>query len=365
MRVVYVSSNAFGGTVTHLQMLARSVAELGVHVHVVCANAVLAEGYRRSGVEATALELRHKFDIPNAARLRALLRGADLVHTHDRRAGLLARPLARALGAQVVDTYHGLPEEVASEVGGSGFVASGTSRRRLAAVRAYLRIEAALAHLGVVVVPSKALAVYLERHGFPRKRLRVIPNGIDIRRTVPAPAHEPFVVATTAYLIPRKGVDILIAACSRVRQPLRLEVFGDGPLRPELEKQAEELGVDVRFHGDVPNARQRLEAADLLVLPSRGDNLPVAVLEAMAAAVPVVATRVGGVPELVADRETGILVDVDAADELAAAIEKLAADPELRKAYGAAGARRAAALFEVGVVARRMLRLYKELCSRT
>lgn len=363
MKVVYVSSFPHGGTVTHLQMLAPSVAELGVQVHVVCANAALAEGYRRSGVEATVLELRHKLDLTHAARLRPILRGADVVHTHDRRAGLLARPLARTLGARVVDTYHGLPEEIAGEVGGSGFVPDGTPRRRLATVRGYLKLEAALARLGVVVVPSKALATYLQKHGFPQERLRVIPNGIDLRRTVPAPAHEPLVVATAAYLIPRKGVDTLIAACSRVAQPLRLEIFGDGPLRAQLEQQAADLRVDVRFHGDVADARERLEAVDLLVLPSRGDNLPVAVLEAMAAAVPVVATRVGGIPELVVDGETGVLVDVDDPEAMAAAIQSLAADPERREAYARAGASRAAALFEVGAVARRMVQLYEELCA--
>lgn len=363
MKVVYVSSFPRAGTVTHLQTLAPTVAELGAEVHVVCATEELVATYRRAGIDATALELRHKFDLTHAARLRPLLRGADVVHTHDRRAGLLARPLARASAARVVDTYHGLPEELAAEVGGAGFIPNGTSRRRLAAVRGYLKVEAALARLGQVVVPSQALAGFLRMHGFPEERLHVIPYGIDLRRLEPAPPHEPFIVGTSAYLIPRKGVDTLIEACARLERPVALEIFGDGELRSELERLAQVLGVDAHFHGDVPDVRRRLHDVDLFVLPTRGDNLPVAILEAMAAAVPVVATRVGGVPELVVDGETGLLVDADDADGMAAAIEQIAADPERRAAYARAGARRAAEVFEAGRVGQRMLRLYEEICA--
>jgi glycosyltransferase involved in cell wall biosynthesis len=117
VNVVYVSSFPHGGTVTHVQTLAPSIAAAGADVHVVCATEQLAERFRAAGVAATALELRHKLDLANAARMRRLLRGVDVVHVHDRRAGLLARPLAYALGAAVVETYHGVPEELAPEVG--------------------------------------------------------------------------------------------------------------------------------------------------------------------------------------------------------------------------------------------------------
>jgi glycosyltransferase involved in cell wall biosynthesis len=363
VRVVYVSSSDGGGTVTHLQTLAPSVAATGVDVHVVCADEGLAETYRRAGVAASVLQLRHKFDFARALRLRSVLRGAEVVHTHDRRAGLLSRPLARALGARVVDTYHGLPDEIAPEVRGSVPVPRGRPPRRTAAAHRYLRLEAALARLGLVVVPSRALAGFLREQGFPDARLRVIPYGIDLRRSEPAPPHDPFVIATSAFLIPRKGLDTLVAACAEVARPLVLEIFGDGPSRAALERQARELGVEARFHGYLSDVRERLLEVDLFALPTRGDNLPVAILEAMAAALPVVATRVGGVPELVAHRETGLLVDVDDVGGLAAAIDELAADPEQRAAYARAGARRAAELFEAGVVATRMVELYEELCA--
>ena len=361
MRVVYVSSCRHGGTVTHLHTLAPTVADAGADVLVICATEEIAARFRRDGVEATVLELRHKFDVANAARLRRFLRSADVVHTHDRRASLYARPLARALGARAVATYHGLPDELASRVDGSSYVPPGTSLWRRLVARSYLPLEAALAALGQVVVPSRALAQYLVEHGFQRDRVHVIPSGIDIRRTEPARPHDPFVVCTSAYLIPRKGVDVLIAAAAKVKRPIRLEIFGDGDLRGELERQAASLGVDARFRGDVPDVRNRLEDVDLFVLPTRGDNLPVAILEAMACALPVVGTRVGGVPELVAHGETGIVVEPDSPDAMARAIDEIAGDTALRERYARGGAQRAARLFEAGVVARQMVRLYEEL----
>jgi glycosyltransferase involved in cell wall biosynthesis len=363
VRALYIASFPRAGTVTHVKTLAPSVAATGVDVHVVCANERLAGEFRRAGVEATVLELRHKADLANAARMRRLLAGADVVHTHDRRAGLLARPLARVLGTRVVETFHGVPEDLAPDVGRGSARGDQVPLRRLVRYRGSLALEALLARLGRVIVPSHALADYLLRHGFPVERTRVIPYGIDIRRREPPPPQERFTVATSAYLIPRKGIDVLIAAAARAASRPRVDVYGDGPLRRELEEQARTLDVDVRFHGEVADVRERLEQADVFVLPTRGDNLPVAILEAMAAALPVVSSRVGGVPELVAHGETGLLVDADDPDELARALDELASDRARREAFGRNAATRAAERFEAGVVARAVVGLYEEMAA--
>jgi len=99
----------------------------------------------------------------------------------------------------------------------------------------------------------------------------------------------------------------------------------------------------------------------MFVLPSRAENFPIAILEAMASGLPVVATRVGGVPELVADGESGLLVDPGDPRQLAAAIDRFAADPELRRALGEHGARRAAERFDPEQIAGRMVELYERL----
>jgi glycosyltransferase involved in cell wall biosynthesis len=365
VRVVYVCSLVAGGPLTHLRDLAPNVAAEGVRVRVVCADERSAEAFRASGVEAVARPLRHKLDLVGAAHLWPELADADVVHTHDRRTGLLARPLARPRGARSVHTLHGVPDELFGRVGREVPVEDreASPARLLWLEHGLLRIEALLSYLGTVVVPSQALADYAVARGFPRGRLRVIPNGITVRRREPRPAREPVVIGTAALLERRKGIDVLVEASARLATPHRLVVYGDGPLRGELEALARRLGVPAEFRGFVPDAAARVDDLDVFVLPSRGENLPIAILEAMAAALPVVATRVGGVPEVVADAETGLLVEPEDVDGLAGALDRLARDAALRERLGRAGAARIAARFDARTVARRMVALYEELLA--
>jgi glycosyltransferase involved in cell wall biosynthesis len=362
MRVLYVTSVREAGPVTHLRTLVPAIAEAGVEPHVVCATEEVAEGFRAGGFAASVLPLRHKADIAGVRRIWPLLAGADVVHTHDRRSGVLVRPAAKARGATVFHTYHGLPHQVAGLVDGRPAEVSKAHAAWL--VHGYLAVESALALLGTVVVPSRAVARFLLAHRFPASRLHVVPNGIDLRRGAPGPAHEPLVVGTAAILEHRKGVDVLLEACARVTAPLRIEIYGDGSLRVQLEGQARTLGLDARFHGRVTDVRSRLEDLDLFVLPSRDENLPMALLEAMAAAVPPVATRVGGVPELVVDGESGLLVDVDDVGALAAAIESLASDSPRRERLARQAAARVAAEFESKALGRRLAALYAAALGR-
>jgi glycosyltransferase involved in cell wall biosynthesis len=358
VRVVYVTSIPGAGPVTHLRTLVPAVAAAGVEPHVVCATDRVAAWFRDAGIEASVAPLRHKADVAGALRLGRLLAGADVVHTHDRRSGLLVRPVAKARGAAVFHTYHGLPHQVAGLVDGRPPEVSGVQAAWL--VHGYLAIESALALLGQVIVPSRAVARFLVAHHFPARRLHVVPNGIAMRRTEPTPAHEPLVVGTAAILEHRKGVDVLLEAVAKVDAPVRVEIFGDGSLRRALEQQAGALGVDARFHGWVDDVRSRLEGLDVFVLASRDENLPIALLESMAAAVPPVATRVGGVPELVVDGESGLLVAVDDADGLAAAIAALARDPERRERLARQAAQRVANEFGAEALGRRTVSLYVE-----
>lgn len=359
MRVVYVSTLRGGGPVSHLLDLAPAVAAAGADVAVVCASDDVAAAFAARGIATAVAPLEHKLDVARAARLRGLLRGADVVHTQDRRAGLLARTQAPLAGAAVVHTLHGLPEEIAASVGrGRIVVAPGVTRTRVAwLLHGYLRIEALLARLGAVVTVSHAMADFLVEHGLPRGRVHVIPSGIDVRRREPPPPHDPPRIGTTTNLEYWKGVDVLLDACALLERPYRLEVFGDGSQRGELEAQARRLGVAATFHGRVGDVRDRLEELDVFVLPSRAENLPIAILEAMAAALPVVATRVGGVRELVEAE----LVEPDDPHALARALDALLADAERRRELGAANAARAAADFAPDAVARRTIELYERL----
>jgi len=364
MRVVYVSTIERGGPISHLQGLVPHVAASGVDVHVVCAADDVAESFRQLGVDTTVFPLRHKLDVSGAWKLGPLL-DADVVHTHDRRGGLLVRPQARRRGACAVHTLHGLPEAIAVRVGRTSVARPpGVSRWEEAwFLHGYLRIERLLARFGPVIVPSEALRQFLVGHGMAPARLRVVHTGIEPGPGKRSASSGPLRVATAANLEYWKGVDVLLDACRRVDGAVHVDVYGVGSERERLERQAAGLGVDADFHGFVDDFRSRLRTADVFVLPSRGDNFPVSVLEAMAEGVPVVATRVGGIPELVVDGETGVLVEPDDAAALGAALGRLAGDEALRTRFGDAGRSRVHEQFDPADAARRVVAVYEELLA--
>jgi glycosyltransferase involved in cell wall biosynthesis len=365
VRVVYVSTLERGGPLSHLRQLAPHVAGEGLEVLVACATEEVAESFRRLEVEAIPIPVAHKLDLRGASALSPLLKGADVVHTHDRRAGLFARPLGRLRSARIVHTLHGLPEEIAARLGREKAPdPPGVSRGRIAWLdHGYLRIEALLSSLGHVVAPSRAMAKFLLAHGFPERLVHVIPYGVEAGGPNGRQAHDVFVAGTAANLEYWKGIDVLLDAAALARTPLRLEIFGDGTLRAELERKAERAALDVRFHGFVEDLRGRLGGLDAFILPSRADNLPVAILEAMAAGLPVVGTRVGGIPELVAHGETGLIVEPEDPRALARALDGLAEDPERRAQLGRRGRARVAAHFSAEEVGRRTVALYERLCG--
>lgn len=348
MRVVYLLTQDAGGPVAHVRDLAPRVAALGHDVRV------------------ETVGIRSKWDVRGAGELWRVLGRADVVHTQDRRAGWFGRVIGRVRGKKVVHTYHGLPEEIAPRVGRSAPPAGPKPRRArlLWIFGVYLPLERLLARLGPVLVPSQAMADYLAGPGhLPRRRLAVQPSGIDVRRTEPGPRHEPLRLAVVGNLEHWKGVDLLLDACAGLGAPVHLDVYGDGADLSTLEATARRLGVDATFHGQVDGVRDRLLETDVYVHPSRADNLPIAVLEAMAAALPVIATRVGGVPELVEDEVSGIVVRPDDPRALARAIERLAKDEDERVAMGRAAAQRVAERFDAGAAAAAVARIYDELCA--
>jgi glycosyltransferase involved in cell wall biosynthesis len=176
---------------------------------------------------------------------------------------------------------------------------------------------------------------------------------------------EDFVVATLSLLRPEKAHDVTLAAVGQLveRFPtLRLLVVGDGPGRDEVERAAAPLGDRVVLAGYRTDAMETLDAIDVLVNPSRSDAFPTSLLEAMAAGVPVVASAVGGIPEIVDDGITGLLIDAPPrADALADAIARLVDDAELRRRLGAAGEDRFEREFAAAGWAERLRDLYEEV----
>lgn len=263
--------------------------------------------------------------------LRVVRRNAPaILHTHLVHAdfhGLTAGRLARV--PVLVSTKH-------------GFNAFRSSRAFAAGDRAV----GALADVNVAI--SAGLARYLERsEGFAPGTFEIVHYGIEPRDGPPPPPAEPR-LAIVGRLIPIKGHGDLLAALERAAlSEVSLEVAGDGPLRDALQAEVADrgLGERVRFLGRVAPADPVFERAAVVVVPSHGEGFGMVALEAMERGRAVIASAVGGLPEIVEDGVTGLLVPVRDPDALASAIRELATDPARCAAMGAAGRERALTVF--------------------
>ena len=201
------------------------------------------------------------------------------------------------------------------------------------------------------------------RERFPEcaDRIHRVYNGLNLAEFGRANfSSDPPMIVAIGRLIVKKGFANLIRACALLVErgrPFRCEIFGEGPLENQLRAQIEESGLKelVQLPGPKPQhqLRERLAAANVFVLPSvpeaEGgmDNLPTVIMEAMATGLPIVSTRIGGIPEMVIDNETGFLVRPDVPVALADAIEKVINDRSLGQKLGQAGLGRAQMLFSI------------------
>ncbi len=222
-------------------------------------------------------------------------------------------------------------------------------------------------------------AELLRPRGRAGERTDVIPSGVDTDRFAPpidriaakralGISDVRSLIGTVGRLEPRKGTGTLIAALASLRRHGRdagLVVVGDGPLRQQLADAAERLGVasHVRLLGDRSDVREVLAALDVFVLPSRTEGMSNALLEAMATALPVVATAVGGTPEVVSDGVSGLLVAADDADAMANAIGRVLDDPAWAATLGAAARQTAEERFGARSMVRRLEAVYAAVAN--
>ena len=235
----------------------------------------------------------------------------DIWHSHDYKTDLLGRLIQRKYPMKLVTTMHGFTGE--------------TWRTRL-----YARLSNhALRRYDKVIAVSPQLMRYAAEHGVHLNKLRHVPNAIDLNEYKRArPRRQAkhalglskgeYAIGVVARFSVEKGVDRAIHMFADIHQQrpnTRLHLIGDGPRRTELESLVAELGLtdSVRWWGWQRDTRRILEAMDMLVLPSHTEGLPNVVLEAMAIGLPIAATRVGAVPEVLADGECGVLLE-DAID---------------------------------------------------
>jgi glycosyltransferase involved in cell wall biosynthesis len=224
----------------------------------------------------------------------------------------------------------------------------------------------------VIVVSANVRDFCMSHIGLPADKLVVIYNGVDLprdrlapqakaRAELRLPLHVP-IVGAVSRLDPVKGVDVLLRAIALV-EDAHLAVVGDGPERASLAALADDLGISDRVHwaGFRRDVTCLLSAFDIFVQPSLHEGLPNAVLEAMAAGLPVVATAVGGTPEVVVDEVTGLLVPPRDPQTLAQGVRALLRNSDLRRKMGRAGRARVARYFSLKQMVGQTQALYKRL----
>lgn len=327
------------------------------------------------GIRLEPVELRRLLsptsDIRGLVRLYQLVRHGrfDIVHTHMSKAALLgglAGWLARA--PVKVNTAHNL-----------GSIAMPKAWLR-ALFWVYDKILLSVTIDAVITVSEHVRDTVLRRRLLGPEMVFAIPNGICSAGPSHAAAERTMllaelgggsgrlIVGTVARLVWFKGLDVLVAAAATVVKCCPESVFvvvGNGPLRTELERQAQALGVtrSFAFLGERRDVAQLLRAFDVFVLPSVSEGMPITILEAMDAATPVIATRVGGVPELVDDGETGLLVPPRDPEALGAAILHLLESPRLRADMGQRGRERVARHFSADRMVASTDQLFRRLLS--
>ncbi|MFB9839570.1 glycosyltransferase, partial [Actinoallomurus acaciae] len=335
--VLSIGSLQIGGTESQLVKLAGRLAARGHEVHVV---AVRCGGPYEKDLRALGVPLRvFSYD---GLRLRdpSGRRDPRILAAETRKLLAIWRHL-RSLRPDVCHGFlftcytHVLPLALLAGVPVRVNGRRGASPSRpTGALRALLDF-AGRHSSSLYVTNSHALAERLVRdEKVAASRIEVIANGVEPPARVAAPGLSPARGIVVANLISYKGHADLIEALALLEKPPPVRLVGDGPERERLAAliEARGLGEVVGLAGPCPDAREMLADHQFSVLPSHAEGLPNAVLEAMAAGLPVIATRVGGVPEVLADGVTGLLVPPHDPAAVAAAIERVAGDPDLRRA---------------------------------
>jgi glycosyltransferase involved in cell wall biosynthesis len=225
-----------------------------------------------------------------------------------------------------------------------------------------------LRHADCLVTLCSQAYAEAQAQGFADTRITVIPNGVDADRFKPQPSHgfQRKRIVYVGSLAATKGVDILIDALYSLRQEqpeIVLEIFGSGPEENQLKEKSATLGLAdaVRFYGTVPDIEHHLDTPCIVVQPSLSEGMSNVILEAMAAGLPVVATRTGAAPEIIQDAVNGLLVDVGSAEQIHDAIARLLADEGFAHRIGMQARASIESRYSIDIVAGHYLSLYRSL----
>lgn len=323
IRVLHlINGEHYSGAERVQDLLARQLPEFGYDVGFACVKPFRFPLARETKSAALwELPMRGRFDFRVVKKLRRLVEENEyaLIHAHTPRTALVGRLASRRAGVPLI--YH-----VHSPAGHD------STRQFLNAFNALVEWHS-LRQADRLIAVSPSLQRYMVARGFSAERIVCVPNGVP----VPANARDrrpptgAWTLGTVALFRPRKGIEILLESLAALRSwglDVRLRAVGGFETlayETAILGLADRLGVAtaIDWTGFTRNVNAELDRIDLFILPSLfGEGLPMVVLEAMAAGVPVIATRVEGIPEAITQRETGLLVDPHSVSQLATAVRQ-------------------------------------------
>jgi len=364
---IVIDSLTWGGAESLLADLAAAAPSAGIELSVAYLKDIdgspSARRLREAGVEPVLLGTGRLTDPRSLQRVRRHLAATrpDVVHTHLDTADVLGGIAARSLGIPAVSTVHLIAPAISDDPG-----LRGRAKRGLTVLA-----RGALDQR-VLVVSDAALRAYVSRPGSGLCRVVTVRNGIvspqrsrtrqEVRAELGIPG-EAVVATTVTVLRPGKGHALALEAIDRLRHrhpELVLLVLGDGPSRPEVERMAAPLGAHVILTGHRDDVPELLGASDILLHPTEMDAFPTSLLQAAAAGLPAAATAVGGIPEIIEDGRTGLLLTAPTADAVERALARLLDDPELRGALGATARERFTTKFSAERWALRLRAVYEQ-----
>jgi glycosyltransferase involved in cell wall biosynthesis len=333
-----ISSGGYYGAENMLLNLCASQQKAGcenslmLFYNVHAPNVEFYERARRRGLSVRMLHCQGRADWRAIRQIEDCIQedGIELLHTHGYKADLYGYVAARRSGKPIVATCH-------NWVGGTAALGIYNHLDRIALKRFH----------GLAAV-SDSVAQRLLNSGVAATKIRTIANGIDVEpfeRALPSPALNfdgNKVIGMVARLDLQKGFEYLLRAAHQLCgtfPALKVVIAGEGPDRQAIENMIQRFGLQssvilAGHHSDMPGI---YAAIDIFVLPSLNEGLPMTILEAIAASRPVIATRVGAIPSVIKDGETGLLVDAGDADGLRDALARLLSDSDLCQRLGAAG----------------------------
>jgi glycosyltransferase involved in cell wall biosynthesis len=340
-----------GGVWRHVEELGQELARRGTDVVVALAPEAreLRAAAARAGLPAA--------DLTRTARWRGWIWHAHLHDTFDRvlASAILAR---RAVGPTVV-TEH-LPRTNASD---ESLLPGRRHPLARPAKTAFKRVQLACAD-AVIAVSASSAAFLAERYRIGPGRVDVVANGVHVPDPAPIAREtaKPLRVVSVGSVIRQKGHDLLVRAAAGSGGGWEACVLGEGPMREPLARLAAQTGAPVSFGGWSDDVAAALRDADVACLPSRWEACPYAALDAMAAGLPVVATAVDGLRDLVDDGVNGVLVAPEDPGSLAGALDAMARDDAARLRMGRAARERAARL-SLGRMAAETAAVYRRVAS--